>query len=66
MTKNVVQKEIGKTKDQEDECIECKYDVDSRNGLDVNQHILHEGGRNKFLKCCQDFKCEECSYKANS
>ena len=41
MTENVVQKEIGKTKDQEDECIECKYDVDSRNGLDVHQNILH-------------------------
>ena len=51
-----IQKEIGKKQYQEDASVECNYEANSRN----------ETSHNELVKYFQEFKCEECSCKANT
>ena len=58
-----VQEEIGKSKDQEDDCVECDWEGNSDTDFAVHKVPSHCDD----VLCMSNFvKCEECAYEVNT
>ena len=50
---------------QDDECVECYYEADSRKDLEVHDDGYNERRNLELMVCRQSFECEDCDTKSN-
>ena len=50
---------------QDDECVECYYEADSRKDLEVHDDGYNLRRKLELMICRQTFECEDCDTKSN-
>ena len=50
---------------QDDECVECYYEANSRKDLEVHDDGYNERRNLELMFCHQSFECEDCDTKSN-